>query len=89
MTEHRRRSTKTERFATNDDLLDVEEVAGYLGVGQVTRPSTLLLSRVVSARSSPDGEVSSRWSILATRPPSGAGSRHERLASPQLVGDAP
>jgi hypothetical protein len=89
MAEHRRRSPKTERSAMNDDLLDLVDVAGYLGVGQVTRSSTLLLSRVLHERSSPDGRVSSRWSILATRPPSGAGSRHERLASPQMVGGAP
>lgn len=36
MAEHRNRSTKTKRSAMNDDLLDVEEVAEYLGVGQVT-----------------------------------------------------
>ena len=36
MAEHRRRSTTTERSAINDDLLEVEGIAGYLGVGQVT-----------------------------------------------------
>lgn len=36
MTEHRRRSNKTGRSVTNDALLDVEDVAEYLGVGQVT-----------------------------------------------------